>query len=200
MSGRTRRVLVVGSYPPIPVPGAAAAVAEVKRAWAERAEVTVVAPRLCASHLTVPVYGVLAGRRLTNVARVTGIDRVVVVLEEGYPLPPRTGLLQVASAAALARALKGFDHVRLVQAGRVRMAPGIAGRLRAVADEYVTVDAGPAPPGVTPLGPAESPPAERLGRLAGRVADRVLGRRAPQARAAAGRARRALRSAIRPGA
>lgn len=199
MSAGAGRVLVVGSYPPIPVPGAAAAVAEVKRAWASGSEVTVVAPRLCASHLTVPVYGLLAGRRLANVARVTGAERVVLVLEDGYPLPPRTGPLQVASAAALARALRGFGHVRLVQAGTVRMAPGVAGRLRAVADEYVTVDAGPAAPGVTPLGPPESHPGERVGRLAGRVAERALGRRAPQARAAAGRARRALRSAIRPG-
>lgn len=193
------RVLVVGSYPPIPVPGAAATVAEVKRVWESGSEVTVVAPRLCASHLTVPVYGILAGRRLTNVARVTGLDRLVLVLEEGYPLPAGAGPLQAASALALTRALRDFHHVRLVQVGEVGMAPGVHRRLRAAADEYVTVDAGPAVAGVTPLGPPESPPRERIGRLAGRLAGRVLGPRAPQARALVGRARRALRSAPRPG-
>lgn len=191
--------LIVGSYPPIPVAGAAATVGEVKRVWASGSEVIVVAPRLCASHMTVPVYGLLSGRRLANVGRVTGLDRLVLVLEDGYPLPSRPGPLQVATAAALTRALRRFGHVRLVQAGELRLAPGVAGRLRAAADEYVTVPAGPSAIGVTPLGPTEVRPRERAGHLAGRVADRALGSRAPAARAAAGRARRALRSALRRG-
>ena len=193
------RTLVVGSYPPIPVAGAAATVGEVKRVWASGSEVTVVAPRLCASHMTVPVYGLLAGRRLANVGRVTGLDHLVLVLEDGYPLPARPGPLQVASAAALARALQGFRHVRLVQAGELRLAPGVEGRLRAAAAEYVTVAAGDSAPGVTPLGPVEVRPRERVGQLGGRVASRVLGRRAPVVRAAAGRARRAVRAGLRRG-
>ncbi len=190
---------MVGSYPPIPVAGAAATVEEVKRVWASGSEVTVVAPRLCASHLTVPIHGLLAGRRLANVARVTGTDRLVMVIEEGYPLPSGAGARQMASAAVLVRALRGFRHVRLVQAGPVGLAPGVAGRLRAAADEYVTVAAGSTAPGVTPLGPPEARPAERIGHLAGRLADRALGPRAPQARAVAGRARRAVRTVLRPG-
>lgn len=199
MTPAPEQVLVVGSYAPIPVPGAAATVDEVRRVWASGAEVTVVAPRLCASHLTVPVYGLLAGRRLGNVRRVTGSDRLVMVLEDGYPLPPRPGALQMASAAALIRALRGFRHVRLVQAGGLRLAPGVEGRLRAAAGEYVIVPAGPSEPGVTALGPPESRPSERIGHLAGRVASRVLGPRAPAVRAAAGRVRRGLRSALRRG-
>lgn len=199
MTAAPEQVLVVGSYPPIPVPGAAVTVDEVRRVWASGAEVTVVAPRLCASHLTVPVYGLLAGRRLDNVRRVTGSDRLVMVLEDGYPLPPSPGPLQIASAAALIRALRGFRHVRLVQAGALRLAPGVEGRLRAAAGEYLTVPAGPPEPGVTALGPPESPPSDRIGHLAGRAANRVLGPRAPAIRAAAGRARRMLRSALRRG-
>lgn len=186
------RVLVVGSYPPIPVPGAAASVGEVKRAWAAGTEVTVVAPRLCASHMTVPVYGLLAGRRLANVSRVTGIERVVMVLEHGYPLPSGPAVAQHLSAILLARALHRLRHVRLVQAGDVKLAPGVAARLRAVADEFEMVPGGPASPGVTPLGPPESRPRDRVGQVTGRIANRALGSRAPAARALA---RRALRRA-----
>ncbi len=81
------RVLVVGSYPPIPLPAAAATMAAVQRAWADGDEVTVASPRLSAAHLAVPVVGLLAGRRLGNLHRHTGASRLVMVLEPGLPVP-----------------------------------------------------------------------------------------------------------------
>lgn len=176
MSGR---VLVVGSYPPIPVPGAAASVAEVQRAWAAGYEVTVAAPRLSAAHYALPVAGLVAGRRLANLRRVTRSTRLVLVVEDGFPLSHRSPVLQVATAALLARAMRSFDHVRVVRAGQPNLQPPAWTRLAAVADETVDVAAPPAPPGVTAVGPPEEPPgqlARRIGRVA---AQRVLGRRAP---------------------
>jgi hypothetical protein len=187
------RVVVVGSYAPIPVPGAAASRAEVQRAWADGSEVTVVAPRLCAAHVTVPVAGLLAGRRLANVGRVTGSRRLVLVVEEGYPFSRPTPFLQAVTAILLIRAFRSFDHVRLVRAGAVGLTPAVWSRLARAASETVDVEAPSAAPGVTPLGPPEEPPAVRARRMARSAATRVLGSRAPAVRARLGRYRRRLR-------
>jgi len=170
----TAPVLVVGSYPPIPVPGAPVTVAEVRRVWAEGGEVTVVAPRLSASHLAVPIWGPLAGRRLDNVRRHTGARRLVLVVEDGFPFPAGRRLRQMATAAVLVRALARFEHVRLVRAGPVTGLWGPAwARVAAAATEVVTVEPGPASPGVTPLGPPEVTVADRA-RRAGRPVKRLL--------------------------
>ncbi|MDA8046090.1 MAG: glycosyltransferase [Actinomycetota bacterium] len=191
-SALVRPVLVVGSYPPIPVAGASATLAEVRRAWAGGAEVTVVAPRLSAAHLTVPIHGVLAGRRLANVRRVTGADHVVLVLEDGYPFPVGPAPLQMATCMALEHALEGFRHVRVVRAGATSLAPAVWNRLVAAADEVTEVPPGPTAPGVTPLGPPEVTPAERPGQLAEAAARRLLGPRYPVVRARLGSLRRAI--------
>lgn len=188
-------VLLVGSYPPIPVPGAAASIAEVRRAWQDGSKVTVVAPRLSASHLTVPVYGLLAGRRLANVGRVTGADRLVLVVEDGYPLPVGPLPLQMASAEMLVRAFRSFRHVRVVQVEGTRLPAPVEARLRDAAGEYVTLPGGPSSPGVTPLGPREVRPRDRGAQIAGRAARRLLGSKAPVLRSRAGRLRRRLRAA-----
>lgn len=188
----TDPVLVVGSYPPIPVAGNPVTVAEVRRAWAAGDEVVVVSPRLSAAHLAVPVSGPLAGRRLENVKRHTGARRLVLVVEPGFPLPRET-VGQLASAALLARAVRRFDHVRLVRVGTL---DGISPRawhlLASAAHEVVSAEAGPTAPGVTPLGPPEVPLSQQPRRLAGLIAGRVLGRRAPAVRARLGAARRRL--------
>lgn len=193
----TDPVLVVGSYPPIPVAGNPVTVAEVRRAWAAGDEVVVVSPRLSAAHLAVPVSGPLAGRRLGNVKRHTGARRLVLVVEPGFPLPQET-VLQLASAALLARAMRRFDHVRLVRAGSL---DGIAPRawhlLASAADEVASAEPGPRAPGVTPLGPPEVPLSQQPRRLAGMAASRVLGRRAPAVRARLGAVRRRLLGAGR---
>ncbi len=191
------QVLLVGSYPPIPVPGAAASTAEVRRAWNEGFEVTVVAPRLSASHLTVPVYGLLSGRRLANVGRVTGAARLVLVVEDGYPLPRGPVPLQMASAELLVRAFRSFTHVRVVQVEGTRLPAAVEARLRDSATEYVTMPGGPSSPGVTPLGPLEVRSRDRAARIAGHAARRLLGSRATTLRAGIGRARRRLRATPR---
>lgn len=189
-------VLVVGSYPPVPVPGAAATVEEVRRVWAAGDEVTVVAPRLSASHLTVAVHGLLAGRRLANVRRVTGTDRLVLVLEEGYPLPSGPLPHQMASAAVLIRALRGFARVRLVQVGTAGLHPLTTRLLRRAVGDYAVVAAGPGAAGVTPLGPVEVRLRDRAAGIADRGARRLLGPRTPAARRMAGNVRRAIGRAV----
>jgi hypothetical protein len=167
--------LIVGSYPPIPVPGARVSLAEVRRAWGRGSEVVVVAPRLCAAHLTVPIAGMIAGRRLANVARVTGARNLVLVVEEGYPFSLPGPVLQRATAEVLARAFAAFDHVRIVRAGKVDLHPAAWARLTAAAHEAVEVPAEPAAEGVTPLGPPEDPPVQRGKRVARRSLQRALG-------------------------
>ena len=144
----TGPVLVVGSYPPIPVAGAAVTVREVHRAWAAGDEVRVVAPRLSASDIAIPVTGPFAFRRLDYARRLYGASRVVVVCEPGYPdLGP-------LGAVSLARALRRFEHVRLVRTADVTTGPGWD-RLAARADEVEVAAPGPAAAGVTPVGSPE---------------------------------------------
>lgn len=192
----TEALLIVGSYPPIPVAGAAATLSEVRRAWAAGDEVTVVAPRLSAAHLTVPVHGLLAGRRLANVRRVTGTRRLVLVVEDGYPFPTGPPVLQLATWAVLAPALKGFRHVRVVRAGAASLAPAVWARLAAAADEIDEAQPGRTDPGVTALGPAELTWSDRCGRAADRLVSRVLG---PHGRAWLGARRRWVRSVLSAG-
>lgn len=192
-SGVAPPVLVVGSYPPIPVPGAPATVAEVRRAWAAGDEVTVVSPRLSAAHLAVPVFGELAGRRLRNVARHTGARRLVLVVEEGFPFPSGPAPRQLVTALVLLLAFKEFGHVRLVRAGSVSLPTPVWNRLAAAADEVAEAEPGPAATGVTPLGPPEVARSELPAHLADRAARRLLG---PQARAWL-RSRRSLRRLLR---
>ena len=155
--------LIVGSYPPIPVAGAPVTLAEVRRAWAAGEDVRVVSPRLSAAHLTVPVAGLLAGRRLDNVRRVTGAERLVLVMEDGFPLPSGPQALQLATVVLLVPALRRFRHVRLV---RVRPAgPAGSGAGGAVVG-------GTGAGGTAGGGPAGGGPAWR--RLAGAVT--ALGR------------------------
>jgi hypothetical protein len=167
------RVVVVGTYPPIPRPAAAATVAAVREAWAAGLEVTVVSPRVSAAHLAVPVAGPLAGRRLANVGRHTSARRVVLVTEPGMPVPAGPRWLQLVTAAGLARALRTFDHVTVVRVGDLDLPPALTSGADRIVDFPV---AGPGPTGVSALGPPEVLPRERPRYLAGKV------RRAVQAR------------------
>ncbi|HLI53838.1 MAG TPA: glycosyltransferase [Acidimicrobiales bacterium] len=182
--------LVVGSYPPIPLPSAQVTVAEVERAWAEGMGVTVCSPRRSAAHLAVSVRGILAGRRLDNVRRHTCSARLVMVAEHDFPVP-RGGLLRrLAAAWVLSRAFRGFEHVRLVRTcsyGRV-----VDRVLSAGADETVTVEVAAGPPGVTPAGPRDVP----LSQMPGRLLRRLLG---PGGRRAARRLAAVVRAGGRPG-
>jgi hypothetical protein len=189
-----RRVLIVGSYPPIPLPAAAATVAAVRRAWAAGEEVTVVSPRVSAAHLAVPVVGILAGRRLSNLRRHTSATRAVVVVEPGVPVPimarfTRVGtLVQWLTVRGILRAFGGFEQVTVVRVGPLgipsRIETLLVGGATAVIDHPHPANSRPG--GITPLGPVEVLPKERPRQLAGLVARRLLGRRAEVVRARLG--------------
>ncbi len=200
MSGT--KVLVVGSYPPIPLPAAAASVAAVQGAWAAGDEVTVVSPRLSAAHLAVPVAGIFAGRRLANLRRHTSATRAVLVLEPDMPVPGTSGgqgsrrgletrLIQWLTVRGMVWAFRGFDHVTLVRVGDLGIPARVeADLLRAasevldhVGDESAAAPVLPRPDGVTPLGPPEVLARERPRQLAGLAARQLLGRRAAPVRA-----------------
>ena len=145
----TDPVLVVGSYPPIPVSGAAATLGEVRRAWDAGDEVRVVAPRLSAAHIAIPMTGLLASKRLDYARRLFGARKIVLVVEPGYPLA------SWGSAWSLARALRRFDHVRLVRTADLPIGTAGWDRLAALADEVDTAEPGSTAAGVTPLGSPE---------------------------------------------
>jgi len=135
-----RRCLVVGSYPPVPGPAAAATVAAVRRAWARGQEVVVVSPRPSAAPLVMPVAGAGVGRALARLRRQAegrqsrgpglpsgcSFSEVVLCLEPGWPLgqgrrpgpglPAPRAVLERAGRS-LAAALSGFAGAELVVTG-----------------------------------------------------------------------------------
>lgn len=176
------RCVILGSYPPIPRPASAVTLSEVESAWAAGTEVTVVSPRRSAADLSVPVAGLLAGRRLSHVARHTGARRLVLVTEPGFPLPAGNGPRPLLSAVLLARKQRRFEHVRLV---RTAADGRLAARILAGASTDVVDALTVPPPGdVTPFGPPELPlrsrPMHLVRRLLGprlrRILRRLLGR------------------------
>jgi hypothetical protein len=180
-------VLVVGSYPPIPVPAAAATLAVVQRAWADGRQVTVASPRPSAAHLAVPVAGVLSGRRLAHLQQHTSSDHLILVLERGLPVPLLPGhplvarLLQWQTVRALRAGFGPFRTVTLVTVGPLGLPPRLLARLAAGTTGTLdgTADAGPpAPPGVTSRGPIELRWRDRPRQTARRLTYRILGRRA----------------------
>jgi glycosyltransferase involved in cell wall biosynthesis len=191
------RVLVVGTYPPIPLPSADASVAAARRSWDAGRETIVVSPRLSAADLMVPVAGPLAGVRLERMRVLTSSDWVVLVVEEGFPFTPGRAAMQLATAAGLRRSLRRFRHVTVVLVGSPRVPDRAIAMLRAAADEVLRHAAAGGTPGVTPLGPAEATPGERPVQLAASISRRVLGRHADPLRARLGQIRRQLRE--RPG-
>ena len=114
--GGARWRIVVGSYPPVPGPAAAASVAAVRRAWDAGAEVVVASPRPSAApHVLAPVAGCRGlGRELTRLRRDHGCDEVVVCIEPGWPL---SGRRPERSGHYLAGALGRFGHAELVVTG-----------------------------------------------------------------------------------
>jgi glycosyltransferase involved in cell wall biosynthesis len=186
------RVLVVGSYAPIPLPATEASIAAIRRSWAAGYETTAVSPRISAADLMVPICGLLAAARLERVRRLTASDRAVLVVEKGFPFVSRSRGSQVLVAAGLRRALRRFRHVTLVEVGKPNVAERAMAIVRSTADEVLRHPGGGEALGVTPLGPAETTPAERPAQLAVSVARRVLGRHADPVRACLGRARREM--------
>lgn len=132
--------LVVGTYPPIPGHAAAVTLAATRRAYAAGQEVVVVAPRPGAAHRTMAVVGPQAGERLEQARTEYGTRRLVLCVEAGMPVPvtPAQGIRglgsrvqgargvaqrQASTVAGLAEALTRFDHVTVVVAGDLGLAP-----------------------------------------------------------------------------
>jgi hypothetical protein len=186
-SSAGRKVLVVGSYPPVPTAGAEITSAMMKALWAEGAEPEVAAPRSSAARLTVAVSGPLAGRRLGHLKEVTGADDLVLCAERDLPFPT-TGLpalllpvFQRLTVGPLIRAMDTFDHVTLIACGDLGAPPALWAELIFAADVVIDRSDALGAPGVTTLGPPETTPQGLVARARG-VAPRVLGRRLPQAR------------------
>lgn len=165
----SRKVVVVGSYPPIPLASSRASLDAVRSAWRSGDQVTVVSPRLSAAHLQVPVTGVFAGRRLSNVRRHTGATELVLVAERGFPVPLAPRAIQSITAAVLAAAMAEFERVTVVRVGSLAIPSTTEARLLAAATELVDYADSRGDPRVTPLGPVEALPSERARQLAGKA-------------------------------
>ncbi len=176
-------VIVAGSYPPIPVPAAGATVDAVRRSLLEGNQVKVVSPRPSAAHFAVPLLGVFAGRRLSRLRRLTGSDRLVFCVEPGLPFDPPgspsafAGWRALTTARLLARSFRRFEHTTLIVAGDTGAPDNAVRILRRAADEVIDDPRrGETPSGVTTRGPLEMRPRDRVRRLIGAVARRVLNR------------------------
>ncbi|MHB8505310.1 MAG: glycosyltransferase family 4 protein [Acidimicrobiales bacterium] len=193
------RVLVVGSYAPVPATGTGVTERIVRELREAGAEPVVASPRVSAAPLHAAVAGPLAGRRLAHLRQVTGTTDLVLVAERGAPLPaggapaPLLRALQRLTARTLAGEMRRFGRVRLVAAGDIGADPRAWATLAAAADELSVADGSPG--AVGPLGPAALTGGRIARRGMGLVARRLLGPRAPQVRAAiAARLRRRRRS------
>jgi hypothetical protein len=199
------RVLVVASYPPIPTAGAAVAVEMVRDLWAQGARPVVSSPRTSAADHDIAVFGVLAGRRLSQLGAATGARRLVLCVEHGFPVAASARLgtslpaLQQLTIRGITQALAAFDHATIVVCGDTGVPEHLLAPLLTAATVTVRRPAASGAAGVTPLGPGY-PDALETGRLvAARVARRALGPSYPRARAIAARAARSARTLARPG-
>jgi hypothetical protein len=127
--------LVVGSYPPVPGPAAAATVAAVRRAWARGAEVEVASPRPSAARHVLLRHGPSLGRELASLRRRLACDEIVVCAEPGWPFPAARAPLGTGAslAAGMAHAVGADRLVRTATAARTAtaLAGAIAGARRA---------------------------------------------------------------------
>jgi hypothetical protein len=175
--------LVVGSYPPVPLPSVEATLSAVQRAWDAGFEVMVASPRSGAADLAVPVVGFLAGHRLENLRKATGASHLVLVVEEGAPVPAWPAPCQRICAGEVARAMRRFAHVTLVSTRPPSLDLAAFAKLRAAADEVLVEPVDPVhPSGVTVTGPTEVSVRDRSRHLVGVAARKLLGPRAPAVR------------------
>jgi glycosyltransferase involved in cell wall biosynthesis len=203
------RVLVAGSYPPVPGAPAAAALATVKRFWATGEDTVVASPRPSAArYLLVGSSPVALARQLAALGRREGCGALVLCLEPSWPVPPRWGQLRRRAAVLVLCYVMGryFAEAEVVVTGEVElgdMGPLLrkAGRVVASSPEVaaaiherwpaiaLTLACAPAgavsagPVSASPLEPGELLVATRARRALGRAARAVLGRHEPAVRA-----------------
>ncbi len=100
-----RRVLVAGSYPPVPLPEAYATAAAVAALAAQGDSVEVLAPRPCAARHTASFHSWRGALALARLGR--RFDVVVLRIEAGFPLATRSGRWRrVSGLAGLGLALR----------------------------------------------------------------------------------------------
>ena len=148
-------VIVAGSYPPALSPGADATVAAARRELAAGHSVLTVAPRASGAARTAALGGPGTGRRLDQLRRETGAERLILSIEPGIPLlpPPRWAVARLlwpvvdfVTLSLLRPRLRRFQQVTLLvsdagldQAATAhRLAPS-AGEI-AVSGEAATTD------------------------------------------------------------
>ena len=175
------KVIVAGSYPPIPVPAAGATVDAVRRALLDGHEVRVISPRPSAAHISGPLIGPTAGRRLNRLRRLASSERLIFCLEPEVPFdsPDNPSVISrwkaLATAYLLARTFDRFEHTTLVLVGDTG-APQEAVQILVRAANEIIEDrrVGQPPEGVTVRGPVEMRPRDLVRRFAGGTARRVL--------------------------
>ncbi|HUC36047.1 MAG TPA: hypothetical protein VMR97_02865 [Acidimicrobiales bacterium] len=138
MSNQQSKVVVAGSYPPVPGRAAAATLAAVGRTLARSEGVVVVSPRPSAAHLHASMTGIGAARTLWRLGSSTGADQVVLCLEEGVPFPGGSRPWRTRAEASLVRAaLRRYRKVTLLLGSRPDLVAFELRCLRRAAHEVV---------------------------------------------------------------
>lgn len=120
------RVLVVGSYPPVPLPEASATAASVAALAANGATVEVLAPRPCAAHHTASFHSWRGAIALARLAR--RFDLVVLRIEPGFPLAAGSGRWhRLSRLVALALALRASKPTAVHIAEAAAVPPAFRG-------------------------------------------------------------------------
>lgn len=175
------KVIVAGSYPPIPVPAAGATLDAVRGALNEGHDVRVVSPRPSAAHFSGPLIGPIAGRRLNRLRRLTASTRLLFCLESEVPFDPpgsstRTSRWKaLATAYLLARTFGRFDHTTLIVVGDSTGNQDAVRILERAADVVIEDRReGQPPEGVTVRGPVEMRSRDLARRFVAGIARRAI--------------------------
>jgi hypothetical protein len=201
--------VVVGSYPPVPGPAAAATLAAVRAAWTAGDDVLVVSPRATAADRRAHLRGWWAAAALARLSRRR--QHLVLVAEPGMPFGAEADRRAAAALARVARTGYGSFDLWLVDPARLPVSP--LARLWPAADRVVVATetdrdaavshlgvavsriaidptARPLPSraelpaaGVTPFGPVDWTGREQPRRVASVVIRRILGSRTDTVRA-----------------
>jgi hypothetical protein len=109
------KVLVAGSYPPVPGRAASVTLGAVRRCVDRSDEVTVVSPRPSAAHRHAPMTGLGAALTLWLLRRSSHADTLVLCLERGVPLGrAKSELWRSVETKLLSASMARFGRVSLL--------------------------------------------------------------------------------------